>query len=68
MDSYDAIVVGAGHNGLACAALLGKTGHTVAVFERSPMLGGAAVSDTGVWRGYTLSAASYHRTFFDGQK
>lgn len=65
MDSYDAIVVGAGHNGLACAALLGKAGHTVAVFERSPMLGGAAVSDTGVWPGYTLSAASYVCSLLD---
>ena len=63
--SYDAIVVGAGHNGLACAALLAKAGRTVAVFERNAEIGGAAVSDTNVWPGYTLSAASYVCSLLD---
>ena len=65
MKSYDAIVIGAGHNGLACAALIAKSGRSVAVFERSSALGGAAVSETGVWPGYTLSAASYVCSLLD---
>lgn len=65
MEPYDAIVIGAGHNGLACAALLAKAGHSVAVFERKPAIGGAAVSDTNVWPGYTLSLASYVCSLLD---
>ncbi len=64
-DSYDAIVIGAGHNGLACAALLAKAGRSVAVFEQRSAIGGAAVSDTHVWPGYTLSAASYVCSLLD---
>jgi phytoene dehydrogenase-like protein len=58
-------VIGAGHNGLACAALLAKAGRAVAVFEERPALGGAAVSETGVWSGYTLSTASYVCSLLD---
>ena len=63
--SYDAVVIGAGHNGLACAALLAKAGRSVAVFERRDLLGGAAVSETGIWPGYTISAASYVCSLLD---
>jgi len=63
--SYDVVVVGAGHNGLACAALVAKAGASVAVFERGASLGGAAVSETGVWPGYTLSTASYVCSLLD---
>jgi phytoene dehydrogenase-like protein len=38
---YDAVVVGSGVNGLACAALLGKSGWRVCVLERNDWLGGA---------------------------
>ncbi len=65
MKTYDAAIVGAGHNGLACAALLAKGGASVAVFERSQVLGGAAVSDRDVWPGYTISAASYVCSLLD---
>ncbi|MEO6836408.1 MAG: NAD(P)/FAD-dependent oxidoreductase [Candidatus Tumulicola sp.] len=65
MEPYDAVVIGAGHNGLACAALLAKTGRSVAVFERAPTIGGAAVSDANVWPGYTLSLASYVCSLLD---
>jgi phytoene dehydrogenase-like protein len=50
---------------LACAALLAKAGFSVAVFERSAVLGGAAVSERGVWPGYTLSSASYVCSLLD---
>jgi phytoene dehydrogenase-like protein len=63
--TYDAIVIGAGHNGLACAALLAKAGRSVAVFERASAIGGAAISDTRLWPGYTLSAASYVCSLLD---
>jgi phytoene dehydrogenase-like protein len=39
--SYDAIIVGSGHNGLACAVHLAKQGWKVGVFERNKVAGGA---------------------------
>jgi phytoene dehydrogenase-like protein len=65
VETYDAVVIGAGHNGLACAALLAKAGRSVAVFERHAALGGAAISRTDVWPGYTLSMASYVCSLLD---
>ncbi len=40
----DAIVVGAGHNGLVAACYLARSGLKVLVLERQPYIGGAAVS------------------------
>lgn len=61
---YDAVVIGGGHNGLACAALLGKAGLKVGVFERSHVIGGATVTESP-WPGYKVSAASYVCTLLD---
>jgi phytoene dehydrogenase-like protein len=44
---------------------LAKAGHSVAVFEQRPVLGGAAVSESDVWRGYTVSTASYVCSLLD---
>lgn len=41
---YDAIVIGAGHNGLTNAAYLAMSGLDVLVVEKNPYIGGAAVS------------------------
>jgi phytoene dehydrogenase-like protein len=41
---YDAVVVGAGHNGLIAASYLARAGQSVLVLERSPELGGATQS------------------------
>ena len=41
---YDSIVIGAGHNGLTCAAYLAKAGRKTLVLERRHVLGGAAVT------------------------
>jgi phytoene dehydrogenase-like protein len=38
---YDAIVIGAGHNGLVCSAYLARAGLSVLVLERDEVVGGA---------------------------
>ncbi|WP_406447544.1 NAD(P)/FAD-dependent oxidoreductase [Streptomyces sp. NBC_00876] len=43
-DSYDAVIVGGGHNGLVAAAYLARAGQSVLVLERLAGTGGAAVS------------------------
>lgn len=43
-DSYDAVIVGGGHNGLVAAGYLARAGRRVLVLERLPATGGAAVS------------------------
>src|SRR5215831_11783944 len=54
----DVVVVGGGHNGLACAAYLARAGQDVLVLERRGVLGGAAVTEEP-WPGYRVSSASY---------
>ena len=56
--SYDAILIGAGHNGLVCAATLAAAGKRVLVLERHHTVGGAAVSED-IIPGYRASTASY---------
>lgn len=61
--TYDAIVVGGGHNGLVCAAYLAKAGRDVLVLERRHVLGGAAVSEE-LHPGFTFSVCSYVVSLF----
>jgi phytoene dehydrogenase-like protein len=55
---YDSIIVGGGHNGLACAAYLARAGRKVLVLERRQVLGGAAVTEE-VFPGFKFSVCSY---------
>src|SRR6202451_2953198 len=57
-ESYDVIIVGAGHNGLVTAAYLARAGRRVLVLESRELLGGCAVTEE-VWHGYRVSTASY---------
>ncbi|HYA30587.1 MAG TPA: NAD(P)/FAD-dependent oxidoreductase, partial [Acidobacteriota bacterium] len=45
MVKYDAIIIGAGHNGLVTAAYLAKAGKKVLVLERRPIIGGITASE-----------------------
>lgn len=45
MTRYDAVVVGAGHNGLVCAGYLARAGLHPLVLERRPIVGGIAVTE-----------------------
>jgi phytoene dehydrogenase-like protein len=56
--TYDAIIIGAGHNGLTAAAYLAKAGKTVLVLERRHVLGGAAVTEE-IHPGFKYSVCSY---------
>jgi len=55
---FDAVVIGGGHNGLACAAYLAGGGIKVCVLERRSVLGGAAVTEE-FHPGFRNSTASY---------
>jgi len=57
-DKYDAIVVGGGHNGLVCAALLAKSGKQVLVLEANDQVGGAAVTREFA-EGHAVSACAH---------
>ena len=62
-DRFDAIVVGAGHNGLVTACYLARAGWKVLVLERRRVVGGACVTEE-VFPGFKVSTAAYVNSLF----
>jgi phytoene dehydrogenase-like protein len=60
---YDAIVIGAGHNGLVTAGYLAKARLKVAVFEKRWIEGGCAVTEEK-WPGFKISTCAYVNSLF----
>src|SRR6185436_6385061 len=58
MALYDALIVGAGHNGLTTAAYLAKAGKKVLVLERRPMVGGITVTEE-IFPGFKYSPCAH---------
>ena len=58
MADFDAIVIGAGHNGLAAGARLARAGKKVLVLERNGHVGGMAATQT-LWKGYRHNVGAW---------
>jgi phytoene dehydrogenase-like protein len=58
VQSYDAIIIGAGHNGLVTAAYLAKAGKKVWVLERRHLVGGIAATEE-VYPGFKFSTCAH---------
>ena len=57
-DSFDNIIIGAGHNGLVCAAYLARAGRSVLVLEANEQVGGAAITREFA-PGFSVSAGAH---------
>src|SRR5437660_12920875 len=63
LGKYDAIIIGAGHNGLVTACYLARAGWKVLVLERRYVVGGACVTEE-VFPGFKVSTAAYVNSLF----
>jgi phytoene dehydrogenase-like protein len=61
--TYDAIIIGAGHNGLVTACYLARAGWKVLVLERRYLVGGACVTEE-IFPGFKVSTAAYVNSLF----
>jgi len=61
--TYDALIIGAGHNGLVTAAYLAKAGRRVLVLERRETLGGAAATEE-VFSGFKFNTGAHDAGLF----
>ncbi len=66
MSDFDAIIVGAGHNSLACATHLALKGWKVAVFERNPTIGGAVQTREVTLPGFRHDLGAMNLSLFAG--
>ena len=57
-NSYDTIIIGAGHNGLVCATYLAKAGRKVLMVEANEQVGGAAITREFA-AGHSVSACAH---------
>ena len=58
MKEFDAVIIGAGHNGLVCANYLARAGLSVKVFEKMDRVGGACITED-IAEGYRNSTLAY---------
>src|SRR5262245_41549705 len=63
MQSFDGVVIGAGHNGLTLASYLSRAGLKIAVLERNPRIGGGCSTEEPTLPGYRFNL---HSNFFMG--
>src|SRR5215467_6831871 len=61
--TYDAIIIGGGHNGLVAACYLARSNWKVLVLERRYIVGGACVSEE-TFPGFKVSTAAYVTSLF----
>ena len=63
MASYDAVIIGSGHNGLICGSYLARAGMKVLVVERNDRVGGGLLTEEATVPGFRHNL---HANFFMG--
>jgi phytoene dehydrogenase-like protein len=64
--NYDAIIIGAGHNGLVAAAYIAKTGKKVLVLERRPIIGGIGATEE-IFPGFNYATCAHLASSFSNE-
>lgn len=58
MANYDAIIIGAGHNGLVAAAYLARAGKKILLLERRSIIGGIAITEE-IFPGFKIPTCAH---------